>query len=170
MTASPALKSNQWIINEDKGEGNGDTTTDSESEFETTLKKTSDHQRSVSCRSRNKFEFDDERTWSDLDENYVNSDLPEKYTKTPLQMDFSSKNDTTIPDKAIKRKVASKKGDEMSKESAVDSDSNGPPVSNLMMKLFPSLKPKQKTGCHLERAIKSNVEQEPGGERTGRKC
>uniref|UniRef100_A0A8C0F668 Centrosomal P4.1-associated protein n=1 Tax=Bubo bubo TaxID=30461 RepID=A0A8C0F668_BUBBB len=220
MRASPALKSNQWIINEDKGEGNGDTTTDSESEFETTLKhengdaktsfmshresdpeffddggsvtdvnkerqngdadlglsdkdcsalskqkirKTSDHQRSVSCRSRNKFEFDDERTWSDLDENYVNSDLPEKYTKTPLQMDFSSKNDTTIPDKAIKRKVASKKGDEMFKESAVDSDSNGPPVSNLMMKLFPSLKPKQKTGCHSERAIKSNVEQEPGG-------
>ncbi|XP_074672186.1 centrosomal P4.1-associated protein isoform X2 [Strix aluco] len=220
MTASPALKSNQWIINEDKGEGNGITSTDSESEFETTLKhekgdaktsfmshresdpeffddggsvtdinkerqngdadlglsdkdcsalskqkirKTSDHQRSVSCRSRNKFEFDDERTWSDLDENYVNSDLPEKYTKTPLQMDFSSQNDTTIPDKAIKRKVASKKGDEMSKESAVDSDSNGPPVSNLMMKLFPSLKPKQKTGCHLERVIKSNVEQEPGG-------
>uniref|UniRef100_A0A8C8E6A3 Centrosomal P4.1-associated protein n=1 Tax=Otus sunia TaxID=257818 RepID=A0A8C8E6A3_9STRI len=218
MTTSSALKCNQWIINEDKGEGNGDTTTDSGSEFETTLKhengdaktsfmshresdpeffddggsvtdinkerqngdadlslsdkdcsalskqkirKTSDQQRSVSCRS--KFEFDDERTWSDLDENYVNSDLPEKYTKTPLQMDFSSKNDTTVPDKAVKRKVASKKGDEMSKESAVDSDSKGPPVSNLMMKLFPSLKPKQKTGCHSERAIKSNVEQEPGG-------
>uniref|UniRef100_A0A8C8ADH0 Centrosomal P4.1-associated protein n=1 Tax=Otus sunia TaxID=257818 RepID=A0A8C8ADH0_9STRI len=205
MTTSSALKCNQWIINEDKGEGNGDTTTDSGSEFETTLKhengdaktsfmshresdpeffddggsvtdinkerqngdadlslsdkdcsalskqkirKTSDQQRSVSCRS--KFEFDDERTWSDLDENYVNSDLPEKYTKTPLQMDFSSKNDTTVPDKAVKRKVASKKGDEMSKESAVDSDSKGPPVSNLMMKLFPSLKPKQKTGCHSE--------------------
>ncbi|XP_074788262.1 centrosomal P4.1-associated protein [Athene noctua] len=220
ITASPALKSNQWIINEDKGEGNGDTTADSESEFETTLKhengdaktsfmshresdpeffdyggsvtdinkvrqngdadlslsgkdcsalskqksrKTSDHQRSVSCTSRNKFEFDDERTWSDLDENYVNSDLPGKYTKTPLEMDFSSKNDTTVPDKAVKRKVASKKGDEMSKESAVDSDSNGPPVSNLMMKLFPSLKPKQKRSCHLERVIKSNVEQEPGG-------
>ncbi|XP_026698199.1 centromere protein J isoform X2 [Athene cunicularia] len=217
MTASPALKSNQWIINEDKGECNGDTTADSESEFETTLKhengdakmshresdpeffdyggsvtdinterqngdadlslsgkdcsalskqksrKTSDHQRSVSCTSRNKFEFDDERTWSDLDENYVNSDLPGKYTKTPLEMDFSSKNDTTVPDKAVKRKVASKKGDEMSKESAVDSDSNGPPVSNLMMKLFPSLKPKQKRSCHLERVIKSNVEQEPGG-------
>ncbi|XP_068281376.1 centromere protein J isoform X3 [Nyctibius grandis] len=220
MTAAPALKSNQWIGNEDKGEGNGDTTTDSESEFETTLKhenedaktsfishrerdpaffdyggsvtdidkeskngeadlglsdkdcsalskqkirKASDHQRSMSCISRSKFEFDDERTWSDLDENYVNSDLPEKYTQIPLQTDFSSKNDTTIPDKAIKRKVASKRGDEMSKESAVDSDSNGPPVSNLMMKLFPSLKPKQKAGCHSECEIRSNVEQEPGG-------
>ncbi|XP_050763437.1 centromere protein J [Gymnogyps californianus] len=220
MTAAPALKSNQWIVNEGKGEGNGDTTADSESEFETTLKhetedaktsftshresdpeffdyggsvtdiskeskngdadlslsdrdcsilskqkirKASDHQRSMSCISRSKFEFDDERTWSDLDENYVNSDLPEKYTKIPLQMDFSSKNDTTVPDKTIKRKVASKRGDEMSKESAVDSDSNGPPVSNLMMKLFPSLKPKQKAGCHSEREIKSNVEQEPGG-------
>ncbi|KFQ75490.1 Centromere protein J, partial [Phoenicopterus ruber ruber] len=220
MTAAPALKSNQWIVNEDKDEGNSDTTTDSESEFETTLKhenedaktsfmshresdpeffdyggsvtnlskeskngdadlglsdkdcsalskkkirKASDHQRSTSCISRSKFEFDDERTWSDLDENYVNSDLPEKYTKIPLQMDFSSKNDTTVADKAIKRKVASKRGDEMSKESAVDSDSSGPPVSNLMMKLFPSLKPKQKAGCHSEREIKSNVEQEPGG-------
>ncbi|XP_019327641.1 PREDICTED: centromere protein J [Aptenodytes forsteri] len=220
MTAAPALKSNQWIINEDESEGNGYTTTDSESEFETTLKhenedaktsfmshrendpeffdyrgsvtdtskeskngdadlgssdkdgsalskqkirKASDRQRSMSCISRSKFEFDDERTWSDLDENHVNSDLPEKYTKIPLQMDFSNKNDTTVPDKAIKRKVASKRGDGMSKESAVDSDSNGPPVSNLMMKLFPSLKPKQKAGCHSEREIKSNVEQEPGG-------
>lgn len=228
MTAAPALKSNQWIVNEVKGEGNGDTTTDSESEFETTLKhenedaKTSfishresdpeffdygssvtdnskegkngdadlgfsdkgcsilskqkirkplDHHRSMSCISRSKFEFDDERTWSDLDENYVNSDLPEKYTKIPLQTDFSSKNVTIVPDKAIKRKVASKRGDEMSKESAVDSDSNRPPVSNLMMKLFPSLKPKQKAGCHSEHEIKSNEEQEPGGEKTatGRK-
>ncbi|XP_071591230.1 centrosomal P4.1-associated protein isoform X1 [Heliangelus exortis] len=217
-TAAPALKSNQWIINEDKGEGTGDTTTGSESEFETTLKhenedaktsfmshrdsdpelfdygssvtdmskeskngggdfgfsgkdcnalskqkirKASDHQRSMSCMS--KFDFDDERTWSDLDENYVNSDLPEKYTKIPLQKDFSSRNDTAVPDKTIKRKVASKRGDEMSKESGVDSDSNGPPVSNLMMKLFPSLKPKQKSGCHPEREVKSNVEQEPGG-------
>ncbi|KGL97786.1 Centromere protein J, partial [Charadrius vociferus] len=221
MTAAPALKSNQWILNEDKHEG--DTTTDSESEFETTLKhenegvktsfmshresdpefsdyggsvtdiskeskngdadlglsdkdcsalskqkirKASDCHRSMSCISRSKFEFDDERTWSDLDENYVNSDLPEKYTKIPLQIDFSSKNDTTVPDKAIKRKVASKRGDEVSEESAVDSDSNGPPVSNLMMKLFPSLKPKQKAGCHSEHDIKSNMEQEPGDERT----
>lgn len=134
-------------------------------------RKASDHQRGTSC-SRSKFEFDDERTWSDLDENYGNSDLPEKYTKIPLQMDFSSENDTMIPDKAIKRKVAAKRGDEMSKESAVESDSNGPPVSNLMMKLFPSLKPKQKAGCHSESEVKSNVEQEPGGERaaTGRKC
>ncbi|KAM9300407.1 centrosomal P4.1-associated protein [Morus bassanus] len=219
-TAAPVLKNNQWIVTEDKGEGNGDTTTDSESEFETTLKhenedaktsfvshresdleffdcggsvtdisreskngdadldlsdkdcsalskqkirKVSDHQRSVSCINRSKFEFDDERTWSDLDENYVNSDLPEKHTKIPSQTDFSSKNDTTVPDKAMKRKVALKRGDEMSKESAVDSDSKGPPVSNLMMKLFPSLKPKQKAGCHSEREIKSNVEQEPGG-------
>ncbi|XP_054243115.1 centromere protein J [Indicator indicator] len=218
VTAAPALKSNQWTVNEDKGEGNSDTTTDSESEFETTLKHenedaktsfmshresdpefldyegpvtdiskesengdddlglsgkdysalskktiriSSDHQRSMSCMS--KFEFDDERTWSDLDENYVNSDLPEKRNKIPLQMDFSCKNDTAIPDKTIKRKVASKRGDETSQGSAVDSDWNGPPVSNLMMKLFPSLKPKQKAGCHVEHEIKSNVEQEPGG-------
>ncbi|XP_014821287.1 PREDICTED: centromere protein J isoform X1 [Calidris pugnax] len=130
------------------------------------IRKASDHQRSMSCMSRSKFEFDDERTWSDLDENYVNGDLPEKYTKIPLQMDFSSKNDTPVPDKAIKRKVASKRGDGTSKESAVDSDSNRPPVSNLMMKLFPSLKPKHKAGGHSERDIKSNMEQEPAAERT----
>ncbi|XP_039913078.1 centromere protein J isoform X3 [Hirundo rustica] len=219
MKAAPALKSNHWIVNEDRSEGNSDTTTDSESEFGDTLKhddkdaktalvthresdpeffdcgssvtdskeskngdadlglsdkdcgalskqkirKATEDHRSMSCISRNKFEFDDERTWSDLDENYVSIDLPEKYTKTPLQMDFSFKNDTTVPDKAVKRKVASKKGDEMSKESAVDSDSNGPPVSNLMMKLFPSLKPKQKARCHPERETKPNVELELGG-------
>ncbi|XP_064265386.1 centromere protein J isoform X2 [Passer domesticus] len=220
VKAAPALKSNHWIVSEDKSEGNSDTATDSESEFGATLKhdnkdaktalvnhresdaeffdcgssvtdirketrngdadlvlsdkdcgalskqkvrKDADDHRSMSCISRNKFEFDDERTWSDLDENYVSIDLPEKYTKTPLQMDFGFKNDTTVPDKAIKRKVASKKGDEMFKESAVDSDSNGPPVSNLMMKLFPSLKPKQKAGCHPEHETKSNVEPELGG-------
>ncbi|XP_077637606.1 centrosomal P4.1-associated protein [Lonchura striata] len=220
MKTAPALKSNHWIVNEDKSECNSDTATDSDSEFGATLKhdskdaktalvnrresdpeffdcgssvadiskeskngdadlglsdkdcgalskqklrKATEDQRSMSCISRNRFEFDDERTWSDLDENYVSIDLPEKYTKTPLQMDFSFKNDTTVPDKAIKRKVASKKGDEMSKESAVDSDTNGPPVSNLMMKLFPSLKPKQKAGCHPEHETKSNVEPELGG-------
>ncbi|KFW74185.1 Centromere protein J, partial [Manacus vitellinus] len=218
VKTAPALKSNHWIVNED--EGSGDTTADSESRFEATLKhdnkdaKTSfvshresdpeffdcgssvtdiskesingdadlglsdkdcsalskqkirratDDHRSVSCLRRSKFEFDDERTWSDLDENYVSSDLPEKYTRIPSQMDFPRQNDSPVPDKAIKRKVASKKADEMSKESAVDSDSNGPPASNLMMKLFPSLKPKQKAGCHLERETKSNVEQDPGG-------
>lgn len=222
MKAACALKSYHWIVNEDKSEGSGDTSTDSESEFGATLKhdnkdtksalvnhresdteffdcessitdiskesrngdadlglsdkdcgalskqkirKATDDHRNMSCISRNKFEFDDERTWSDLDENHVSTDLPEKYTKTPLQMDFSFKNNTTVPDKAIKRKVASKKADEVSKECAVDSGSNGPPVSNLMLKLFPSLKPKQKTGCHPERETKSNVEPELGGER-----
>ncbi|KFP79158.1 Centromere protein J, partial [Apaloderma vittatum] len=220
VAAAPALKSNQWIVSEDKGEGSGDTTTDSESEFETTLKhededaktsftshgesdpeffdcggcvtgiskenrtedadlglsdedcsallkqkirKASGYKKSMSCVSRSKFEFDDERTWSDLDENYANIDLSEKYTKKPLEMEFSSKNDTAVPGKAIKRKVASKRGDEISKESAVDSDANGPPVSNLMVKLFPSLKPKQRARCHSEHEIKSNVPQEPGG-------
>ncbi|POI27721.1 hypothetical protein CIB84_008531 [Bambusicola thoracicus] len=219
MTAVPALKSTEWIENEDKDEENGDSTTDSEQEFETTLKyenedvktsfvshresdpellhygssatniskeskngsasldssdkdssaqskqkvgKASEHQRSMSCVNRNKFEFDDESTWSDLDENYVRDDLPEKYTEMPSQTDFFSKNDTPFPDKTLKRKVASKRGEELSKQSAVDSDSNGPP-SNLMVKLFPSLKPKQKTDCHPEHEIKSNVEQESGG-------
>ncbi|XP_021235616.1 centromere protein J isoform X2 [Numida meleagris] len=219
MTAASALKSAQWIVNEDKDEENGDNTTDSEQEFETTLKyenedvktsfmshresdpelldygssatdiskesknesanidlsdkdssaqsnqkvrKASDHQRSMSCVNRNKFEFDDERTWSDLDENYVHDDLPEKYTKMPLQTDFFTKSDTPFPDKAIKRKVASKREEGLSKQSALDSNSNGPP-SNLMMKLFPSLKPKQKAGCHPEHEIKPNVEQESGG-------
>ncbi|XP_062423234.1 centromere protein J isoform X2 [Rhea pennata] len=222
MTAASALKSTQWIVNEDVDEGNSDITTDSEKESETTLKcesedantsfmshresdpeffgyggsvtditrerkngdadldlsdkdcsalskqsKASDHQRSTPCINRSNFEFDDERTWSDLDENYVQNDLPEKYTtEMRAQTDFSCKNDTFVPDKTIKRKVASKRGDELSKQPAVNDDSNGPPVSNLMMKLFPSLKLKQKTGCRSEQEIKSNIEQEPGGEKT----
>ncbi|KGL80371.1 Centromere protein J, partial [Tinamus guttatus] len=124
----------------------------------------SDCQRSTSRLNRSRFEFDDERTWSDLDENLVQNDLPEKCAlKMPIQAEFSCKNDTFVPDKTIKRKVASKRGDELSEEPAADDDSNGPPASNLMMKLFPSLKPKQKPGCPSEHEVKPNGEQEPGG-------
>uniref|UniRef100_A0A8C3RQN3 Centrosomal P4.1-associated protein n=1 Tax=Chelydra serpentina TaxID=8475 RepID=A0A8C3RQN3_CHESE len=129
--------------------------------------KVSESQRSVSCTNRNKVEFDDERTWTDLEENEIQHEVSQNDTiKVPPQTDYYNKNEMAAPDKTIKRKVASiKKGDDLPKQSMTDGDANAPPTSDLMMKLFPSLKPKQKPDCHARHETKSNVgQEEPGGD------
>ncbi|KAM7179878.1 centrosomal P4.1-associated protein isoform 2-T2 [Macrochelys suwanniensis] len=129
--------------------------------------KVSESQRSVSCTNRNKVEFDDERTWTDLEENEIQHEVPQNDTiKVPPQTDYYNKSEMAAPDKTIKRKVASiKKGDDLPKQSMTDGDANAPPTSDLMMKLFPSLKPKQKPDCHARHETKSNVgQEEPGGD------
>ncbi|XP_043386120.1 centromere protein J isoform X6 [Chelonia mydas] len=129
--------------------------------------KVSESQRSVSCTNRNKVEFDDERTWTDLEENEIQHEVPQNDTiKVPPQTDYYNKSEMAAPDKTIKRKVASiKKGDDLPKQSVTDGDASAPPTSDLMMKLFPSLKPKQKPGCHARHETKSNVgQEEPGGD------
>ncbi|XP_074813974.1 centrosomal P4.1-associated protein isoform X2 [Natator depressus] len=127
--------------------------------------KVSESQRSVSCTNRNKVEFDDERTWTDLEENEIQHEVPQNDTiKVPPQTDYYNKSEMAAPDKTIKRKVASiKKGDDLPKQSVTDGDASAPPTSDLMMKLFPSLKPKQKPGCHARHETKSNVGQEETG-------
>ncbi|EMP36444.1 Centromere protein J [Chelonia mydas] len=129
--------------------------------------KVSESQRSVSCTNRNKVEFDDERTWTDLEENEIQHEVPQNDTiKVPPQTAYYNKSEMAAPDKTIKRKVASiKKGDDLPKQSVTDGDASAPPTSDLMMKLFPSLKPKQKPGCHARHETKSNVgQEEPGGD------
>ncbi|XP_073195443.1 centrosomal P4.1-associated protein isoform X2 [Lepidochelys kempii] len=129
--------------------------------------KVSESQRRVSCTNRNKVEFDDERTWTDLEENEIQHEVPQNDTiKVPPQTDYYNKSEMAAPDKTIKRKVASiKKGDDLPKQSVTDGDASAPPTSDLMMKLFPSLKPKQKPGCHARHETKSNVgQEEPGGD------
>uniref|UniRef100_A0A674J7G7 Centromere protein J n=1 Tax=Terrapene triunguis TaxID=2587831 RepID=A0A674J7G7_9SAUR len=129
--------------------------------------KVSESQRSVSCTNRNKVEFDDERTWTDLQENEIQHEAPQNDTiKVPPQTDYYNKSEMAAPDKTIKRKVASiKKGDDLPKQSVTDGDASTPPTSDLMMKLFPSLKPKQKPDCHARHETKSNVgQEEPGGD------
>uniref|UniRef100_A0A8C8S5J4 Uncharacterized protein n=1 Tax=Pelusios castaneus TaxID=367368 RepID=A0A8C8S5J4_9SAUR len=128
----------------------------------------SDSQRSASCTNRNKDEFDDERTWTDLEENEIQHEVPKNdIIKVPSLTDYCNKIEMAAPDKTIKRKVASiKKGNDLPKQSVTDCDASAPPTSDLMMKLFPSLKPKQKPDCHARNETKSNVRQEePGGMR-----
>ncbi|XP_043360171.1 centromere protein J isoform X4 [Dermochelys coriacea] len=127
--------------------------------------KVSESQRSISCTNRNKVEFDDERTWTDLEENEIQYEVPQNDTiKVPPQTDYYNKSEMAAPDKTIKRKVASiKKGDDLPKQSVTDGDASAPPTSDLMMKLFPSLKPKQKPDCHARHETKSNVGQEESG-------
>nr|XP_014426049.1 centromere protein J isoform X2 [Pelodiscus sinensis] len=129
--------------------------------------KVSDLQISVSCANRNKVEFDDERTWTDLEENEIQREvLQNDIIKVPPQTDSCNKNEMAASDKTIKRKVASiKKGDDLPKQCVTDGDANAPPTSDLMMKLFPSLKPKEKPDCPASHETKSNIgKEEPGGD------
>ncbi|XP_006036270.1 centromere protein J isoform X1 [Alligator sinensis] len=126
--------------------------------------KVSGSQRSSSSIYRNNIEFDDDRTWSDLEENVIQLEVPKNGSiKIPLQSNSSNMSEVCIPDKALKRKVASiKRGDDLPKERVTD-NTNIPPTSDLMMKLFPSLKPKQKAESYSKQEDKSNAEQEESG-------
>uniref|UniRef100_A0A8C3W8X5 Centromere protein J n=1 Tax=Catagonus wagneri TaxID=51154 RepID=A0A8C3W8X5_9CETA len=112
-----------------------------------------------SSRSINEIDFDDERTWTDLEENSFKRDVlgNEAVYGTP-QMACPKKSETCMPDKTIKRKVApGKKGEDLSKGSGGTSP---PPTSELMMKLFPSLKPKSKSGSRLGNEPKLDISQD----------
>ncbi|XP_053312423.1 centromere protein J [Spea bombifrons] len=126
---------------------NGEDSDDDES---TLLENKSNHfQADGPCSSSSdtsQIEFDDERTWADLEdlknqENFPEQNFPRKefvpseYTTSP----------TYVQDKTIKRKVASKKGDDHLKAEVTVCSQSPPPTSDLMMKLFPSLKPKSKS-------------------------
>lgn len=82
-------------------------------------------------------EYDDEKTWADLEKDEGLCRILDNNATMP-SVHFTSEGKKSIRDKAIKRKVASiKKGEDLSE---IDSDT--PPTSDLMIKLFPSLKPK----------------------------
>ncbi|XP_063161872.1 centromere protein J [Candoia aspera] len=123
----------------------------------------------VCCSDRNKFEFDDEITWSDFEENSsLGMQIPDRgmVSKIPLSPDCSK---TPFPDKVIKRKIAMvKKGDALLKQNMIDNEETEPPTSDLMLKLFPSLKPKQKVDAQSRHEIKSNMTQEESSGETVR--
>ncbi|KAM5180135.1 centrosomal P4.1-associated protein isoform 1-T2 [Mantella aurantiaca] len=119
---------------------------DQENEDETLLandSKVSQKDESSSTSSESEVGFDDERTWDDLgnvpslkgvyESSFANKEF------SPLE--YTSRSPRYVPDKAITRKVASKKGDPIKPGTA---GTPNPPASELMMKLFPALKPKAK--------------------------
>uniref|UniRef100_A0A8C0XEU4 Uncharacterized protein n=1 Tax=Castor canadensis TaxID=51338 RepID=A0A8C0XEU4_CASCN len=114
--------------------------------------------------SVSKLDFDDERSWTDLGENSWKHDVTgdEAIYGMP-QTHYPNKNEICVLDKTIKRKVAPvKKGEDFSKSR---SSRSPPPTSDLMMKFFPSLKPKPKSDSHLGNEPKLNMSQDqPPGE------
>ncbi|XP_077154442.1 centrosomal P4.1-associated protein [Ranitomeya variabilis] len=88
--------------------------------------------------------FDDERTWDDLGNVQSLQGVYESNfaTKQFIPSEYTSNSTTDALDKAITRKVASKNGDQL--KAATISTPDTPPASELMMKLFPALKPKGK--------------------------
>ncbi|XP_036055490.1 centromere protein J [Onychomys torridus] len=107
-----------------------------------------------------KIDFDDERSWTDLEENSYkhNVILRDEATYGAPQTQHPSKSEVCVLDKTIKRKVAPvKKGEDFSKS---DRGRSPPPPSDLMMKFFPSLKPKPKLDSYLENEPKLNMSQD----------
>ncbi|XP_031218423.1 centromere protein J [Mastomys coucha] len=109
--------------------------------------------------SQSKIDFDDERSWTDLEENpYQHGVIPrEEAIYGTLQTQCHSKSEGCVLDKTIKRKIAPvKKGEDFQS----DRSTSPPPPSDLMVKFFPSLKPKPKLDSHLENEPKLNLSQD----------
>ncbi|XP_011940203.1 PREDICTED: centromere protein J isoform X2 [Cercocebus atys] len=109
--------------------------------------------------SMSKMDFDDERTWTDLEENMCNHDvtLGNESTYGTPQTCYPN-NEIGVLDKTIKRKIAPvKRGEDSSKSRRSGSP---PPTSQLMMKFFPALKPKPKSDSHLGTEPKLNISQD----------
>ncbi|XP_006832039.1 PREDICTED: centromere protein J-like [Chrysochloris asiatica] len=128
--------------------------------IESVNEKVSEPSREASSLSMSRIDFDDERTWSDLEENSCKHDVilgDGAVYKSP-QASYPNKSELCILDKTIKRKIAPvKKGDNLSKSSRSLSP---PPTSDLVMKFFPSLKPKRKSDSHLENEPKLNISED----------
>ncbi|XP_054979166.1 centromere protein J isoform X2 [Sorex araneus] len=111
-----------------------------------------------------KIDFDDERTWTDLEEHSFKNDAVLGNGAIPASPHTacSSKGEICAPDRTIRRKVAPvRKGEGLSKPNR----SSSPPASDLMIKLFPALRPTPKPESHLGNESKLNQSQDhPSGE------
>lgn len=125
--------------------------------------KSSESSRRPSSVSMSKIDFDDERTWTDLEENSFKNDVMlgnEAINGTP-QIIYPNKSEICIMDKTVKRKVVPVTKEDLSQFCRGTS----PPPSYLMMKFFPSLKPKpkSKSDSHLGNEPKLNIQEQPPG-------
>uniref|UniRef100_A0A4W5P946 Uncharacterized protein n=1 Tax=Hucho hucho TaxID=62062 RepID=A0A4W5P946_9TELE len=92
--------------------------------------------------------FDDDDTWNDLEEagSIVEDDSRTRGAATGNQhTPTATVNDISPSERTLKRKVAVAKGTELERVSvitAANQEPDPPPASQLMARLFPSLKPK----------------------------
>ncbi|XP_051882499.1 centromere protein J-like [Pristis pectinata] len=101
-----------------------------------------------------KVEFDDDQTWTDQEE-AEDSSMENVHTSTLVTQNFSSGKVTE--DKVMRRKIASAKKGEAEGEKNLNKFGESPPTSDLIARLFPSLKPKAKPGLHQGQEQKSEV-------------
>nr|XP_017512418.2 centromere protein J isoform X1 [Manis javanica]XP_017512419.2 centromere protein J isoform X1 [Manis javanica]XP_017512420.2 centromere protein J isoform X1 [Manis javanica]XP_017512421.2 centromere protein J isoform X1 [Manis javanica]XP_017512422.2 centromere protein J isoform X1 [Manis javanica] len=144
-----------------------DYSSDESIKIESLKNKVSESTRRPSSVSVCKIDFDDERSWADLEENSFKHDVipgNEAIYGTP-QTAYPNTSEIYVLDKTVKRKVAPvKKGEDLS--TSIRSTSP-PPTSDLMMKFFPSLKLKPKSDRHLGNEPKLNISQDqPSGDST----
>lgn len=123
----------------------------------------SDASRRCWSRSVSGVDFDDERTWTDLEDSSSQHDVPgnEAVGGTPRAAS-PGKREPCALDRAVKRKVApGKKGEEPSK---CTGGASPPPTSELVRKLFPSLKPKSQSDPRSgkEPTVNMSQDQPPG--------
>ncbi|XP_054830044.1 centromere protein J [Eublepharis macularius] len=118
---------------------------------------------SVCSANRNKIEFDDERSWSDFEEHgrlCAQTPSSEVAIEASPSTDHSAWSEAFFLDKAIKRKIATvKKGEVLAKQSITNSEVTAPPTTDLMLKLFPSLRLKQKGDAYEKPDSKPNMGQ-----------
>uniref|UniRef100_H0XC11 Centrosomal P4.1-associated protein n=1 Tax=Otolemur garnettii TaxID=30611 RepID=H0XC11_OTOGA len=120
--------------------------------------KMSESSRRPSSLSISKIDFDDERTWTDLEEKSCKHAIGDEAIYRTPQTHYPNKSEMCVLDKTVKRKVAPvKKGEDLSKSRRSGSP---PPPSELMVKFFPSLKPKPKSDSYLANAPKLNISQD----------
>ncbi|XP_038674627.1 centromere protein J isoform X2 [Scyliorhinus canicula] len=106
-----------------------------------------------------KVEFDDDQTWADLEEdgpiNTADNSTEPVYTSVLDAEDSSSRK--AIEDKVMRRKVASAKKGEAVDVNIMNKSTDSPPISDLIARLFPSLKPKAELGSDqgLEQKFKA---------------
>ncbi|XP_008822575.1 centromere protein J isoform X2 [Nannospalax galili] len=121
--------------------------------------KVSEPPRRASSQDMSPIDFDDERSWTDLEESSYkhNGVLRDEAIYGTHQTQYP-KSEICVLDRTIKRKVAPvKKGEDFSKSGRSRSP---PPPSDLMVKFFPSLKPKPKSHSHLGNEHKLNMSQD----------
>ena len=128
--------------------------------IESLKNKVSDSSRRHSSISVNKIDFDDERTWTDLEDNSFKHDgvLGNEAIYGTPQTTCPNKSEMCVLDKTIKRKVVPvKKGEDLGKSSR---DPSPPPTSDLMIEFFPSLKSKSKSHSCSRKDPKLNTSQD----------
>ncbi|XP_067842206.1 centromere protein J isoform X2 [Heptranchias perlo] len=114
---------------------------------------------------REKTEFDDDQTWADLEEaGFINhEDNSSEPVNAAVLVTQGLSSGKSIEDKVMRRKIASAKKGEAVDERNMNKSTELPPTSDLITRLFPSLKPKPGSLQGLGQKLKAANDKPLGG-------